>query len=149
MPLRCRSRPYPISCIQVAFHSIQFIVAGILIGLVFGRMKKMPYDEKLAQKVRRQFKRTRGIVEKKMFGGLAFMLHGKMCCGVLKDKLVVRIGPENYRKVLSWSHVRPMDFTGRPLAGFVYVDHLGYSTTAALRKWITQATKFILSLPPK
>ncbi len=109
----------------------------------------MPYDEKLTQRVRRQFKRNRGVTEKKMFGGICFMVNGNMACGVERNSLVIRVGPDNYEEALKKPHVRPMDFTGRPLKGFVYVNPLGYRTDAALRKWITQAIKFISSLPPK
>jgi hypothetical protein len=84
-----------------------------------------------------------------MFGGIAFMLHGNMCCGVVKDTLMVRVGPEQYAKALAEPHARPMDFTGRPLNGFVYVGPAGYKTEAALRQWLKRATNFVASLPAK
>lgn len=84
-----------------------------------------------------------------MFGGIAFMLHGKMCCGVVKDDLVVRVGPEQYEKALSQPHARPMDFTGRPLRGFVFVDPTGYKTDKPLAKWVEQAVEFAMTLPRK
>ncbi len=81
----------------------------------------MAYDEKLAGRVRLLLKGRKGISEKRMFGGLAFMLGDRMCCGVLKEDFVARIGPEAYESALDEPHVRPMDFTGRPIKGYVYV----------------------------
>jgi hypothetical protein len=78
----------------------------------------MAYDEKLAQRVRQALSGQDGIVEKKMFGGLAFMLHGNMSVGVEKDRLMVRVGPDRYDEALARPHARPMDFTGRPMKGF-------------------------------
>lgn len=74
------------------------------------------------------------------------MLHGKMCCGVLKDGLVVRVGPERYAAALATPHARPMDFTGRPLRGFLFVAAGGYKTDTTLRKWVQQAVDFTSSL---
>jgi len=80
----------------------------------------MAFDERLAQRIRQILKGARGVTEKRMFGGLCFLVRGKMCCGVERDHLVVRVGPEQYERALSKPHARPMDFTGRPLKGFVY-----------------------------
>ena len=107
----------------------------------------MAYDEKLANRVRRGLAMRKGITEKKMFGGLAFLLGGRMCCGVLNDDLVIRVGPERYAAALSQAHTRPMDFTGRPLTGFVYVGLRGVKTDAALAKWLREATEYALTLP--
>jgi TfoX/Sxy family transcriptional regulator of competence genes len=93
--------------------------------------------------------RRKGITEKKMFGGLAFMLHGKMFCGVLKDDLVVRVEPEGYEKALSRAHARPMDFTGRPLKGYVFVGSSGLRTDKMLGKWIEEGVEFASSLRQK
>jgi TfoX/Sxy family transcriptional regulator of competence genes len=84
-----------------------------------------------------------------MFGGITFMLHGKMCCGVVGNELVVRVGRESYDEAVSQPHVRPMDFTGRPLKGFVFVGPGGYETDEELAKWVKQATKFVSSLRAK
>ena len=97
----------------------------------------MSYDETLAGRMRRLLVGTRGMDEKKMFGGIAFLLHGKMCCGIIKTDLVVRVGPEEHGKALKQPHARPMDFTGRPLRGFVYVATGGIRTASALRAWVT------------
>lgn len=109
----------------------------------------MAYDEKLADRIRKILARRKGLTEKKMFGGLAFLLHGKMCCGALKDDLVVRVGPEQYESALSRPHARPMDLTGRPLKGFVFVSLNGYKTDKALAKWVEQAVEFVMTLPRK
>ena len=105
----------------------------------------MAYDEQLAERVRKSLARHRNITEKKMFGGLSFLQNGKMLCGVLKDLLVLRVGPEEAAKLLKKphgkSHVRPMDFTGRPMKGFVYVEPGGSQSAAQLRGWIDRCAK--------
>lgn len=106
----------------------------------------MAFDEKLAERVRKLLARRKGMAEKKMFGGLCFMLQGKMVCGVLKDDLVLRVGPENHTKALSRPHVRPMDFTGRPIKGFVFVGSEATRTDRSLSRWITEALEFAASL---
>lgn len=103
----------------------------------------------LAERVKNILKRRRGVTEIKMMGGICFMLRGNMCCGTLKDDLVARVGPERYEKALAEPHARPMDFTGRPLKGFVFVGPGGYRTVASLTKWIRWATDFAGSLPKK
>ncbi|HSF14546.1 MAG TPA: TfoX/Sxy family protein [Vicinamibacteria bacterium] len=107
----------------------------------------MPYDEKLAERVREVLGRRRGVTEKKMFGGVCFLVNGNMACGVEKENLMVRVGPEQYERALSKSSTRPMDFTGRALKGFVYVSPPGYRTTAALKKWVDLGASFARSLP--
>ena len=77
------------------------------------------------------------------------MLGGNMCCGIIRDDLVVRVGPDRREKALANPHVRPMDFTGRPLKGMVYVGPEGYRTEEELNYWLDQALSFALSLPPK
>src|SRR5262245_20598508 len=109
----------------------------------------MAYDAKLADRIQKILAKRKGIVEKKMFGGIAFMLRGNMCCGVVKDTLMLRVGPEQYQKLLQEPYARPMDFTGRPLKGFLYVEGKGLRTEAALQKWLQRAIDFVLSLPAK
>ncbi len=109
----------------------------------------MAYNEKLAGRVRQALAKRKGLSEKKMFGGIAFMLRGKMCCGVVKNDLVIRIGPERYKKALSHPYARPMDFTGRPLKGFVFVSPNGYKADKALAKWVAQAVQFAMTLARK
>ena len=84
-----------------------------------------------------------------MFGGLAFLLHDNMCCGVIGKELVVRMSPQHCEKALERPHVRPMDFTGRPLKGFVYVGPQGIATKRDLDAWVKKAVQFALSLPKK
>ena len=109
----------------------------------------MAYDEQLAGRVRGVLARRKDVSEKKMFGGLSFMLGGNMCCGVDKDNLMIRVGPEQYETALAQPHARPMDFTGRPLKGMVYVDPEGYRTDAALAAWVKRGVGFAASLPAK
>jgi TfoX/Sxy family transcriptional regulator of competence genes len=109
----------------------------------------MSYDEKLAERVRASLTHRQGVTEKKMFGGLAFLLDEKMFCGILGEDLMVRVGPERYEAVLDEAHVRPMDFTGRPMKGYVFVGPGGSRNTKAVRKWIAQAAGFVASRPAK
>ena len=106
----------------------------------------MVYNEKLAAMVREILRDKRNITEKKMFGGLAFMLQGKMFCGIIKDDLMIRTETENYEKALSKPHSRPMDFTGRPMKGFVYVGPLGFKTEKTLFGWITFGLDYVSKL---
>ena len=109
----------------------------------------MAYDENLAQRVRQALSGQDGVIEKKMFGGLAFMLHGNMSVGVEKDRLMVRVGPDRYEEALARPHARPMDFTGRPMKGFVYVPIEGLHTDATLQEWVHMGVEFALTLPRK
>lgn len=106
----------------------------------------MVYNEKLAVLIRDMIKGKRSITEKKMFGGLAFMLNGKMFCGIVKDDLMVRTGPKNYKMALSKPHSRPMDFSGKPLKGFVFVEPQGYKTAQAISGWITLGLDYVSKL---
>lgn len=109
----------------------------------------MAYDEKLADRIRQALGRRAGLTERKMFGGLAFMLRGNMCCGVLGDDLMLRVGPERYDDALARPDARPMDFTGRPMKGMVYVEARAIDTHAKLRRWMEVAIEFAGSLPAK
>src|SRR6516165_2346649 len=84
-----------------------------------------------------------------MFGGLCFMVDGAMCCGLTKADFMVRVGPDRYDDALAQPHARPMDFTGRPLAGMVYVAPEGIRSAAALATWVGRGVSFVSSLPPK
>lgn len=106
----------------------------------------MAYDIELGDRVRATLKRKRGIAEKNMFGGLAFLVGGKMFCGVLKEKLVVRVGPEEYRNALSQPYTSKMDFTGKPLTGYVYVGKKGVHTARSLTVWVEKGLSFTKSL---
>lgn len=109
----------------------------------------MTFNELTASKIRTAMKDTPGLSERNMFGGVSFMLEGNMCCGVIEDSLVVRVGPHAYEAALREPHTRPMDFTGRPLNGFVYVERAGYETPRALNTWIERGVAFVRTLPPK
>jgi uncharacterized protein YdhG (YjbR/CyaY superfamily)/TfoX/Sxy family transcriptional regulator of competence genes len=100
--------------------------------------KESGVDEALAQRIRDLLRGRKDVVEKRMFGGLCFMVNGQMCCGVNKDTMVVRVGKEGYEDALSQPHARPMTFTGRALTGLVYVDPPGYKTAASLGKWVAR-----------
>jgi catechol 2,3-dioxygenase-like lactoylglutathione lyase family enzyme len=106
------------------------------------------YDEDLAGEVRAALPHDAGVTERQMFGGLAFMLGGHMFCGVVKDSLMVRLAPEAADRALDEPHVRPMDFTGRPMKGMVFVDPAGLHGDA-LRQWVDAAASYARSLPPK
>jgi TfoX/Sxy family transcriptional regulator of competence genes len=109
----------------------------------------MAYDETLAHRVRHALSGQTGIAEKKMFGGLTFMLQGNMCCGVVGETLMLRVGPDKYEDALGQPHARPMDFSGKPMRGMVYVDPAGIETDAYLHTWVGRAVDFALSLPAK
>jgi TfoX/Sxy family transcriptional regulator of competence genes len=109
----------------------------------------MAYDEQLADRIRKVLARRKAFAEKKMFGGIAFMLRGNMCCGVLNDDLILRLGPEQADKALKKLQTRPFDITGHPMRGLIMVAPHGYKTGEALRKWVRQAADFAMSLPAK
>ena len=109
----------------------------------------MAYDEELAERIRRALAGRQGVSEKKMFGGIAFMLRGNMCCGIVGDELMVRVGPGRFQEALAEPHARPMDFTGRPMRGMVYVTPEGCRTDEALKRWVEQGLNFAATLPPK
>jgi TfoX/Sxy family transcriptional regulator of competence genes len=103
----------------------------------------MSYDERIATRIRALLGKRRDVVERKMFGGLTFMVNGAMCCGVTSEALVVRVGPAEYEHALAEPHARPMNFTGRPLVGMVYVDPPGYRTAPALSRWVQRGLDFV------
>ncbi len=109
----------------------------------------MAYDEGLAQRIGDMLGEQPGLVEKKMFGGVGFLLHGNMACGVHKDALIVRVGPERYDEALKRPHTRPFDMTGRPMKGWVMLAADGYEADDDLSSWVQQGIEFALSLPPK
>lgn len=109
----------------------------------------MAYDEELSDRVKTVLKGKRSVTEKKMFGGLCFMVNGNMACGVEKNKLVVRVGPNDYEKFLKQKHVRKMDFTGKPLKGFIYVMPEGLRRSDSLKQWVDRGVQYAKSLPRK
>jgi TfoX/Sxy family transcriptional regulator of competence genes len=109
----------------------------------------MAYDEGLAQRIREVLVDQDGVVEKKMFGGIAFMVHGNMACGVVKEDLMVRVGPDAYDESLDLPHARPMDFTGKPMRGMIYVDAGEIDDEDELGEWVQRGVAYATSLPPK
>ena len=110
----------------------------------------MAYDEALAARAKECLSHRDDLSERKMFGGVCLMLGGNMCCGVSKKgMLMLRVGPDQYEEALQLPHSKLMDFTGRPMRGFVYVEPDGYATDEDLREWIAMAERFAGSLPPK
>jgi TfoX/Sxy family transcriptional regulator of competence genes len=109
----------------------------------------MAYSEELAERVRADLRGRVTVDERRMFGGLAYMLDGHMFAGVLGDQLIVRLGAERGARALERPHTAPMDFTGRPLKAFVYVASVGLESAGELRRWLDEAIEFVRSLPPK
>ena len=109
----------------------------------------MVYDESLARRVRSQLANQIDLHERKMFGGLALMVRGNMCCGIVGDELMVRVGSEQYATALAQPHAREMDFTGRPMTGMVMVATDGLASDEALGHWIQRGIVFVSSLPSK
>ncbi len=109
----------------------------------------MAYDEGVAQRVREALSEHKNITEKKMFGGIAFMLSGNMCVGVVKDQLMLRVGPQQYEELLKMKHVKKMDFTGKAMKGFIYLQPEGFAEDDDLTIWLAKAFSFVSSLPEK
>jgi hypothetical protein len=108
----------------------------------------MPFDADLADRMRGAMKRRRGISEKKMFGGICWMLRGTMLCGVEVGRYMFRVGPALEAEALSHPGARPMEITGRPMRGFVWVE-ARTAPEVELRHWIDLATRFVGALPSK
>lgn len=109
----------------------------------------MAFDEGLAQRVREALAERHDVAEKKMFGGLCFLVGGHMAAGIVGDELMLRVGPAAYDETLALPHAREMDFTGRALRGMVYVSVEGLETDDALGDWLGRGVAFAASLPPK
>ena len=109
----------------------------------------MAYDEAIAARVRSAFDLDPLVTERKMFGGVAFMVDGNMACGIVGDEIMVRVGPDSYEDALSRPHARPMDFTGRPMRGMIYVARPGFESDQDLAAWVESGASFARSLPPK
>lgn len=109
----------------------------------------MVFDEKLADRTRAALGDVRGVTEIRMFGGLCFTVHGNMAVGVTGDDLMVRLPPEEGEAALAQPGARPMDFTGKPMKGFVFVGAEGVRTDRALNRWVDRGVAYASSLPPK
>ena len=108
----------------------------------------MAYDETLATRIR-HILAEEPVTERKMFGGLCLLHNGNMVAGVVRDELMARVGAPNYERALSRPHARPMEFTGRPMKGMVFVEREGIATDAQLEKWVRDALAYVQALPPK
>lgn len=109
----------------------------------------MAYDEGLAERLRALLDERPGVTEKAMFGGVAFLLDGKMFVGIVKDELMARVGPDAHEAALRQPHARTMDFTGRPMRGYVFVAPEGFAEDAALQRWVERAIEHVRTLPVK
>jgi TfoX/Sxy family transcriptional regulator of competence genes len=108
----------------------------------------MTYDLKIAERIRSQLDGL-PIVERKMFGGVGFLLNGNMACGVHKDNLIVRIDPGKQDSLLKKSHAKPFDLTGKPMKGWLLIEADGVKTQKQLSAWVKEGVEFASSLPPK
>lgn len=109
----------------------------------------MSFDKGLAERIREYFQDRSDVEEKRMFGGLCFMVSKHMCCGIVKDTLMARVGPDNYGSCLKRKHAKEMDFTGKAMKGMVYVNPEGLDSDEGLAKWLDVCLSFVESLPPK
>jgi TfoX/Sxy family transcriptional regulator of competence genes len=108
----------------------------------------MAYDEKLAARIRALVADNPGVTERKMFGGIAFMFRGNMFVGIVSEDLMARVGHDAYDNALAQPHARPLDFTGRPMKGMLYVAPPGIAGKG-LKSWMDRALAFAEKLPPK
>lgn len=109
----------------------------------------MAYDKGLAQRVREILEEEPGFDEKKMFGGICFLLFGNMVCGIVKEDLIVRVGAERYAEMMKLPHTRPFDITGRTLSGWVMIVARALDSDEDLNDWVQRAVSFVRTLPPK
>ena len=110
---------------------------------------RVPLNEELVDLVRQTIGPRQDIAEKRMFGGVAFLLEGKMSCGVVGEDLMLRISPEDFEAGLGEAHTRPMDFTGRPMRGFLYLARACWQDRKNRKRWIDGGIAYAASLPPK
>ena len=109
----------------------------------------MPYDNGLAQRVREILEEEPGFDEKKMFGGICFLLFGNMVCGIIRDDLIVRVGAANYNAALKMHNTKKFDLTGKALTGWVMVLSKELDSDEELSEWVYKAVKFVRTLPLK
>jgi TfoX/Sxy family transcriptional regulator of competence genes len=109
----------------------------------------MAYDENLAGRIRAELGQMPGMSEKRMFGGVGFLVRGNMACGVHGDDLIARVGADRYEEALARPHIKPFDMTGRPMSGWVMVTPAGVAGDDELQRWVRQGVEYALSLPGK
>ena len=109
----------------------------------------MAYDEMLAARIKEQIREIPGFSEKKMFGGIGFLIDGNMACGVHRNQMIVRLGMEQYKEAMAKPTVKTFDLTGKPMKGWITVAPEGCATEDDLKRWIDQSVAFAQSLPSK
>lgn len=109
----------------------------------------MSYDEGLAGRIRAAVQGMPGVEEKAMFGGIAWLRGGNVLAGIMKDELMVRVGKDGHDAAIAQPHARTMDFTGKPMRGFIIVSARGVSDVAAIREWVLRGLSFVETLPMK
>jgi TfoX/Sxy family transcriptional regulator of competence genes len=109
----------------------------------------MAYSEALAQRIRSEIEGLPGLIEKKMFGGISFLLNGNMACGVIGDEMIVRVGVERHDEAMAYPTTRPFDMTGKPMAGWVVVSSDGLQDEQEVREWVRWGIDYASNLPPK
>ncbi|HDD61297.1 MAG: RNA methyltransferase [Chloroflexota bacterium] len=109
----------------------------------------MTLDEGLAQRIRDQISDHAGYEEKRMFSGIGFLLKGNMACGVNKENLIIRVGPDYYQEALSKPNAKIFDMTGRPMTGWIVVTEADYQKDADFQEWVDRGVAFALTLPAK
>ena len=106
----------------------------------------MAFDERLADRVRAVLRERDDVEERRMFGGLCFLVSGKMACGITRDGLMVRVGRDRYAEALAEPHARPMDFTGKPMRGIVYVAPVALGDEAVFERWVSRGAAVVEDL---
>lgn len=109
----------------------------------------MAFDEELAARIRSTLGKRKGLSEKKMFGGLAFLLNGNMCCGVHGSEMILRLDPKDTDAALNEKHVRAFDLTGRPMKGWLLIAGPALAGTKALARWVEVSVEYASALPSK
>jgi TfoX/Sxy family transcriptional regulator of competence genes len=109
----------------------------------------MAYDQELAGRIWNALAGVANLEEKKMFGGVGFLVHGNMACGVHGNDLIVRVGPDRYAQALEQPHTKVFDLTGKPMTGWIVVTPGGVTADADLEKWVVQGLEFAKTLPAK
>ena len=109
----------------------------------------MAYNEELAKRIRAMLPKKPSVSEKKMFGGIGFLVRGNMACGLYKEYLIVRVGPDAHQEAIKKPHAKVFDITGRPMSGWVMVAPKGYETNSAMLSWLKQGIAYASSLPSK
>ena len=115
----------------------------------FNAVNGMAYNEKLAQRIRQKLGSMPAFAERKMFGGVCFLLHGHMACGILNNDVIVRVGKEAYESALALPHTRKFDITGKAMTGWVMVTPEGYASDQELDAWLQKGVDVAVLLPPK